>query len=98
MTLEDLPMQTTHAGTTSSEVAIWARVISPEKNGLSPEAARSVLELTLGEKDKARLAELAEKCNEGKLSAEERAEYEAYVKVGDVLSLLHLKAKKSLKS
>jgi hypothetical protein len=48
------------------------------------------------EEDKARLAELAEKANEGTLSTEERAEYEAYVKVGDVLSLLHLKARKLL--
>lgn len=88
-------MQTTT--TASSEATIWSRVIEPEKNGLSPEAARSILELTFSERDKARLAELAEKCNEGVLSAEERAEYEAYVKVGDVLSLLHLKAKKSLK-
>ncbi len=84
--------------TTSDEIAIWARVIAPEKNGLPPEAARSVLGLTFGEQDKARLADLAAKCNEGKLSARERAEYEAYVKVGDVLSLLHLKAKRSLRS
>jgi hypothetical protein len=82
---------------TSSEAAIWARVLSPEKNGLSPEAARSLLQLGFGDRDKARMNELAGKNQEGRLSPEERQELEAYVKVGDVLSLLHLKARKSLK-
>ncbi len=82
---------------TSSEVAIWSRVIAPEKSGLSPDAARLVLEeFRFSEADEARMAELAEKCNEGNLTPQERAEYEAYVKVGDVLSLLHLKARRSL--
>jgi hypothetical protein len=81
----------------NSEVAIWARLLAPENNGLSHEAAQSFLQLTFSEQDKTRLAELAEKCNEGTLSEGERAEYEAYVTVGDVLSLLHLKAQKSLR-
>jgi hypothetical protein len=83
--------------TASSEATIWARVIVPEKNGLSREAAHSLLELTFSEEDKARMNELAQKNREGLLSAEERRELESYVKVGDVLSLLHLKARKSLK-
>jgi hypothetical protein len=82
--------------TATSEAAIWARVIAPEANGLSPEAARSLLGLGFSERDKSRMNELAEKNREGQLSAEERQELEAYVKVGDVLSLLHLKARKSL--
>lgn len=83
--------------TTSTEAAIWARLIEPDNNGLSPEAARSLLELRFSEEDRARMNELARKNNEGLLSDEERHLLESYVKVGDVLSLLHLKARKSLK-
>jgi hypothetical protein len=79
------------------EAAIWARVIAPENNGLSPDAARALLEFRFGDRDKARMSELAEKNKEGHLTEEERAELEGYVKVGDVLSLIHLKARKSLK-
>ena len=46
----------------------------------------------------ARLANLAEKCNEGALSAEERAEYETYVTAGNFLSVLKAKARLYLKS
>jgi hypothetical protein len=81
----------------SAEAMIWARVIALEDNGLSPEAARSILELRFSEKDKARMKELAEKNQEGPLTETERQELEGYVKVGDVLSLLHLKARRSLK-
>lgn len=65
----------------SHEVAIWSRVIAPEKKGLSRAAARLLLEeFRFSEADEARMTELAEKCNEGNLTPEERAEYEAYVK------------------
>jgi ribosome maturation protein Sdo1 len=40
-----------------------------------------------------RVEELAEKCNEGKLTPEEKAEYEAYVDAIDVISLLQAKAR-----
>jgi len=81
----------------NGEATIWARIIQPENDGLSPDAARALLELRFCERDRARMSELAEKNKEGRLSEEERAELEGYVKVGDVLSLLHLKARKSLK-
>lgn len=40
-----------------------------------------------------RIEELADKCNEGKLTAEERAEYETHVDSIDVISLLQVKAR-----
>jgi hypothetical protein len=70
--------------------------MEPDKNGLSPEAAKSVLALGFSEEDKARMNELAQKNREGLLTDAEREELENYVKLGDVLSLLHLKARKSL--
>jgi hypothetical protein len=80
-----------------SEAAIWKRVIMPEKNGLSHAAARSLLKLRFSKADKDRMNDLARRNQEGLLSTSERDELEGYVKVGDVLSLLHLKARKSLK-
>lgn len=83
-------------GTTPMEAAIWARVVTPEKDGLSPEAARSLLERRFSDSDQARINDLAARNAEGLLSPAEREELEGYVKVGDVLSLLHLKARRSL--
>jgi hypothetical protein len=83
--------------TTRSEAAIWSRVIRPESNGLSTAAARSLLALRFSTEDQARMNELAAKNRKGRLTIAERQELESYVKVGDVLSLLHLKARKSLK-
>jgi hypothetical protein len=85
------------AGIANCEAAIWARIIQPEDNGLSPDAARALLALRFGDKDLSRMSELAEKNKEGRLSKEERRELASYVRVGDVLSLIHLKARKSLK-
>jgi hypothetical protein len=79
-----------------SEAAIWTRVIEPERNRLSAEAARSILSLTFRDEDVARMNELAARNREGALSAAEREQLETYVRVGDVLSLLHLKARRSL--
>jgi len=81
----------------NSETAIWARIIDPQKNGLSHEAAASLLQLTFSEWDRLRMNELAEKNQKGELNDQERQELAGYVKVGDVLSLMHLKAKRSLK-
>jgi hypothetical protein len=41
--------------------------------------------------------ELAQKIQEGLLTEHEREELQAYVKVGDVLALIQLKARKTLK-
>ena len=65
-------MQTTVTPLTEAE--IWNRTIMPEKNDLSPVAARSLVELTLAEGDKARMNDLARKNREGVLTNDERKE------------------------
>jgi hypothetical protein len=57
-----------------TEAEIWTRTIMPEKNDLSPETARSLVELTLAEGDKARMNDLARKNREGVLTNDERKE------------------------
>jgi hypothetical protein len=44
----------------------------------------------------ARIDELADKCNEGRLTDDERAEYDAYVDAIDVISILQAKARAAL--
>ena len=43
--------------------------------------------------EQARIDELADKASEGSLTAEERAEYEAYIDAIDVISILQAKAR-----
>lgn len=81
----------------TNEAAIWAKIIAPEKKVLSSTAARAILKLKFSAQERAYMNELAQKNQEGLLSDAERDELEAYVKVGDVLSLLHLKARRSLR-
>jgi hypothetical protein len=89
-------MQTTHAESRTTESDIWVRLIEPGNGDIPKAAAKGILSLNFSDKDKARMQDLAERNKEGTLSAAEREELENYVLVGDVLSLLHLKAKKSL--
>ena len=79
-----------------TEADIFSRVIDPSNPTLSREAAEALLQLGYAESDHARMAELAQKSNEGTLSPEERRELESYVFVGDVLALLKSKARLSL--
>ena len=63
---------------------------------MSPELARHVLARRFSEEDAARMHSLAEKNREGALSAAEREELDAYVKVGDLLAILQSRARKTL--
>ncbi|HUY89115.1 MAG TPA: hypothetical protein VMV10_10300 [Pirellulales bacterium] len=45
---------------------------------------------------RARIDELAQKCNEGELSEEERAEYEGYARANQFIAVLQAKARKLL--
>ena len=81
----------------NTETAIWERVIDPNEEDLSPEAARFLLRLDFGEPDHARMQELAQKSNDGTLTADERVELQNYVRIGNVLALMQSKARLSLR-
>ena len=85
----------TETRTTQSD--IWVRLIQAGNGNLPKDTARGLLAVNFSDADKARMHDLAEKNNEGRISAAEREELANYVLVGDVLSLLHLNARKSLK-
>lgn len=44
------------------------------------------------DEDNDRIQELADKCTEGELTADERSEYEAYVETGQLLALIQARA------
>ena len=76
---------------------ILNRVVGPELENLTPEAARAVLKLKLDQSDRRRAHDLAVKNQEGRLTPDEEAEIEAYQRVGRLIDLLWAKARKSLR-
>ena len=81
----------------STETSVLDRLLDPLTRSLTPAAARALVGFRVDAADQARIAELAEKCNEGELNAKERAEYKAYVRAGDFIAMLQSKARRLLK-
>jgi len=73
--------------------SVLDRLLEPVTRCLTAESARALVELRADETAQARIAELAEKCNEGRLTMEERREYETYVHVGNLIAILQAKAR-----
>jgi hypothetical protein len=80
--------------TRSSEVVALDRILDPLARCLTPAAARALVTMRADPETQARIAELADKCNEGLLTREERREYEAFVRAIDLVSILQSKARK----
>jgi hypothetical protein len=80
-----------------SEVAVLGRLIGPEREKLPIATARAILELDFEPRDHERMHELSLKAKQGTLTAEERAEIDAYGRVGCLLDLMHSLARRSLK-
>jgi hypothetical protein len=82
----------------NSTSEVLKRLLEPVGRCLSEDAARELVRLRADNETQARVAELAEKCNEGTLSDEERLEYEAYVMAAEVIAILQAKARTRLAS
>jgi len=80
----------------SAETAIWRRVIHLG-GALGPTAARALLKLRFPEQDQERMHELSAKARAGTLDAREKAEIDAYERLGCLLDILHSKARRALK-
>jgi hypothetical protein len=76
------------------ETSVLDRMLDPLSRCLDAESAKRVLELKIDPAVQARVDVLAERANEGLLTPEERAEYEAYVNIDDVISILKMKAER----
>jgi hypothetical protein len=76
--------------------SILDRMLEPVGRSMTLEFARELVELRADANEQARIDELAEKCNEGQLTDEERAEYERYVQAIHFIGVLQQKAKRVL--
>jgi hypothetical protein len=65
---------------------------------MSRGAARRVLNLAFTDEDRARMHELAERNRRGELTDDEEAEFDNFCRVGTLLSILKLRARRVLKS
>lgn len=76
--------------------ALLGGIIEPIVRCLTPQAAREILALRADEDARRRVEELGAKSNEGQLTPDERAEYQLFVEVGDIVALLQARARRFL--
>lgn len=79
-----------------TEADILDQVIAPHEANLSPEGAQSLLRLKFNRTATQAIRRLLAKNNRGAISAEERVTLENYLRVGQLIDLLHAKARLSL--
>ena len=72
---------------------ILDRLLDPVGRSLTPEAARRLIDLRADPVAQQRMDELADRCNEGVLTADEMAEYDAYISAANLIAILQAKAK-----
>lgn len=73
-------------------------LLDPLSRCLDAESARRVSEFRVDPPVQARIDVLAQRANDGVLSEEERAEYEAFTNAADFISILKLKTRRQLDS
>jgi hypothetical protein len=80
-----------------SSKSVIHRLAWPSQSQMPANAARVLLQVTFVDDDLARINELSGKAQLGTLTDEEQAELNEFEMVGHFLSIMHLKAKASLK-
>jgi hypothetical protein len=73
-------------------------LLDPLSLCLDASSARRVAEFRIAESVQERVDALAERANDGLLSDDDRAEYEAVVNASDFIAILKLKARRNLAS
>ena len=81
---------------TKTKPASLAPIFKAIGDFLTPELAKHVLAMKPTKEHIARMNYLADQCNEGLLTPEERAEYAQHIDFGTELSILHSKARQFL--
>jgi hypothetical protein len=72
------------------------QLLEPLSRSLGSEAARQILAFRIDPAVQARIDDLADRCNEGALTAPERTEYEGYVEGISLINILKAKARRVL--
>ena len=76
--------------------AVLDEMLEPVSRCFGLETARALVGLRASERARTRVEALVGKCNEGQLTSEERAEYEAYVQASTLVGILQAKARRVL--
>src|SRR6266487_5541441 len=77
----------------TTQTAVLHRLLDPLAQCLTVTTARKILSLRADPIAQERIDELAGKSNEGRLSPDERAEYELYLSTGTFIAILKAKAR-----
>lgn len=80
----------------ASTEGLFGQLLEPVFRALPREATAEIAELTADPQLQDRIAFLASRCNEGELTADERAEYEALIEAGDMFATLQAIARSTL--
>jgi hypothetical protein len=78
------------------DLMAFDRGTDPILEFFSVDQARALVAYRGDDSLRARIEELAAKCNEGELTGAERAEYEGYIRANNFIAILQAKAKKLL--
>ncbi len=78
--------------TSRHETNFLVRLLASIGECMTPEVARKIADLCADPDIQERVDELADKCTEGELTPEERAEYESYVHAIRVIGVLQAQA------
>jgi hypothetical protein len=87
-----------HQAGANSESAIWSRLVEMRHEPISAETARYLLSFRLSEADHSRMQELMDKSNEGTLTREDEAEFDSYLNIADLLTVMHSQARLAMRS
>ena len=90
-------MATGQHTTSNVEAAILTRIIHPERDDLSQEAANALLHVGLEQQDLERIHVLVTKNQEDALTPAEKADLESYLRISSIFDLMHVRARRSLK-
>ena len=77
----------------TSNALTFDRLLEPVSRCFNKESARQLIGLRADSQAQARMAELASKANEGRLSSQEREEYERGLAVSNFIAILQAKAR-----
>lgn len=76
--------------------AVLDEMLEPVSRSLGLKTARALAALRVDGRTQARVEKLAEKCNAGRLTANQRAEYEAYIQASTLIGILQAKSRRIL--
>lgn len=74
-------------------VTLLERMVDPISRAFTPEAAEEIVNLRVDDETQRRIDVLADKCNEGTLTPDERTEYQEFVSYFNILTVLQARAR-----